>query len=315
MIATGILFQKDRKGHFIPQAKKLQDILMYSLKTEKNKRFNLAELSDWLADYCDSFGFEKNTPKKTKRYKVSREIGALLQPLAELGLISQTGSEGERNVTNESNTLQYTTSGLLLTLILDSFDLERRLEDNRKLYEILQAHHYSNKSSKHQFFLALLKVYHQQNNLDDMTDIVRTVLEKVAYIPVIDLMDIYEIVKIGYFADFKKANLFIQNWKTALENLEPAIRNIFLHDIKLECEARMGDHIDLGDPVLYEEYRFESRGNPQWTALQTRCNKCGIVRNLSYKTSDLMIKNLNNKPLTIKCPSCNNSNCLVIPSL
>lgn len=67
--------------------------------------------------------------------------------------------------------------------------------------------------------------------------------------------------------------------------------------------------------MLYEEYRFELKGNPEETALQARCNICDIVQNLSYMTSDLMIRNLNDKPLTIKCPSCNNVNCLVIPSL
>ena len=315
MLATGILFRRNRKGYFSSHARKLQDILMYSLKIEKIKQFTQTELSDWLADDCNSFDFDRNTPKRYRRDKVSREIGALLQPLVELGLISQTGPKHTRNGTNEFISLQYSTSGLLLALIIDSIDLERRIENNRKIYEILHSHYSSNKSSKHQFILRMLTIYHQQDNLDDMTEIVREALEKVDYIPLSDLMDIYEIVKISYFPYFEKANLFIQNFKTALNNLEPFIKNLFLHGIKLEYEASMANYKGLGDPMLYEEYRFELKGNPEETALQARCNICDIVKNLSYMTSDLMIRNLNDKPLKIKCPSCNNVNCLVIPSL
>jgi hypothetical protein len=284
------------------------------LKIEKNKQFNQKELSDWLANECSSFGFYRNTPKVYRRSKILEKIGVLLQPLVELGLISQTGAQHTGNGTNEFIALQFSTSGLLLALIIDSFDQERRIKNNRKIYEILKSHHSSNKSSKHQFFLALLRVYHHQNNLDDMTEIIRKALGKVAYIPIMDLMDIYEIVKISYFTDLEKANLFLQNWKTALDNLEPSVRDVFLYDIKLDYEARMGDHKDIGNGSLYEKHRFELKGNSEETALQAKCVKCNIVRNLSDKTSSVVTRNFT-LPLRIKCPACNNINCLVIPSL
>ena len=204
LLATGILFQKDRRDRLIHNARILQDILRYSLKIEKNKQFNQKELSVWLADNCNSFDFDRNTPKRYKKDKISREIGMLLEPLLELGLISQSRLERERIGTNESVVLQYTTAGLLLALIIDSVELERRLKDNRKIYEILHSHYSSDKSSKHQFILRMLTIYHQQDNLDDMTEIVRLALEKVDYIPLSDLMDIYEIVKISYFPYFEK---------------------------------------------------------------------------------------------------------------
>lgn len=119
-------------------------------------------------------------------------------------------------------------------------------------------------------------------------------------------------MEVSYFTDLVRANLFLQNWKIALESLEPSVRDVFLHDIKLEYEARMGDHKDL-DPMLYEEYRFELRGNLNETALQAKCIKCNIVQNFSDKTSNVVMRNFN-RPLHIKCPACNNLNCLVIPS-
>jgi hypothetical protein len=320
LLATGVLFQKNKKDRLVRQARILQDILKYSLMIDENKQFNQKELSDWLADNTNSFDFERNTPRKYRRDKVSKEIGSLLEPLVKLGLIRQTWPVIESNANKELILLQYTKAGLLLALIIDSFDLEHRLEDNRKIYEILQTYHSTNKSSKHQFFLNLLKIYHQQDNLDDMTENIRKALEKVDYIPITDLMDIYEIVTVRYFTDLEKAKVFVSNSKSALSNLESSIRGIFLYNIKLEVEAEMGDCKDLGDPILYENYRFELRGNPEETALQARCIICDIVQNLSYKTSNLinlMIRRLNDKPLTltIKCPSCNTFDCLVIPCL
>ena len=128
-----------------------------------------------------------------------------------------------------------------------------------------------------------------------------------------DLMDIYEIVSITYFTDLEKARVFVSNWKSALNNLDPSTKNLFLHDIKLVYEEQMANHKDLGDPLLFEDYRFELRENPEETALQARCIKCDIVQNLSYKTSNLTIRSLNNKPLNIKCPTCGIDNCMVVP--
>lgn len=316
MIATGILFQRDRKGRLKSHSKIFRDILRFSLNLEECNQFSQKELAVWLASNCSAFEFNPGTPTKTKPYKVLREIGPLLGPLVELGLIYQIGSEPEKNGTSEFAIWKYPAAGRLLALIIDSFNLERTIEDNRKIYEILQSHHSSNKSSNHQFFLALLAVYHQQNNLDDMTEIVRKVLENVDYIPVADLMDIYEIVRISYFTDLTKAKLFFHNWETALSILEPSARSVFLYSIKLEYEARMANHKDLGNLRLYEEYRFELRKNWEETALQAKCTntKCNIVTNLSDKTSKIVMRNFN-RPLHIKCPKCSNINSLIIPSL
>lgn len=174
-------------------------------------------------------------------------------------------------------------------------------------------HHSSNKSSKHQFFLQLLTIYYQQDRLDDMTRIIRKALEKVDYVQITDLMDIYEIVSVTYFTDLEKARVFASNWKSALNNLDPSTKNLFLYDMKLVYEERMANHKDLGDPLLFEGYRFELREDPEETALQARCIKCDIVQNLSYKTSNLTIRSLNNKPLNIKCPNCGVDNCMVVP--
>ena len=273
LLATGILFQKNKKDRLVRQASILQDILKYLLKIDENKQFNQKELSDWLADNTNSFDFERNTPRKYRRDKVSMEIGSLLEPLIKLGLISQTWPESESNVKKELILLRYTKAGLLLAHIIDNFDLERRLEDNRKIYEILQTYHSVNKSSKHQFFLNLFKIYYKQDNLDDLTEIIRKALEVADHIPVTDLMDIYEIVTVIYFNDIEKARNFISNWKTALNNLKPSIRNIFLYDIKLECEAKMGDCKDLGDPVLYENYIFDLEGGSRKDSISNKMHR------------------------------------------
>ena len=251
--------------------------------------------------------------RKTNHIKYLSEIGQSLGPLVEIGLIYQIGSEPEKNGTGQFAVYKYSTPGQLLALIIDSIDPEHRIQANHKIYEILQLHHSSNKSSKHQFFLKLLTIYHQQDRLDDLTEIIRKALEKVDYIPVTDLMDIYEIVSVIYFTDLEKAKVFVSNWKSALNTLVPSTKNLFLHDIKLVYEERMANHKDLGDPLLFEGYRFDLRGDPEETALQARCIKCNIVQNLCYKTSNLMIRSLNNKPLNIKCPKCGVDNSMVVP--
>jgi hypothetical protein len=232
-----------------------------------------------------------------------------------MGLICHIGSEAEKNGTSQFAVYRYSTPGRLLALIIDSIDQEHRIQANHKIYEVLQLHHSFNKSSKYQFFLQLLTIYHLQDRLDDMTEIIRKALEKINYIPITDLMDIYEIVTVTYFTDLEKARVFLSNRKSALNNLDPYTKNLFLYDIKLVYEERMANHKDLGDPSLFEDYRFDLRGDPKETALQARCIKCDIVQNLSYKTSDLTIRSLNNKPLGIKCPNpnCGFDNCLVVP--
>ena len=314
MLATGILFHRDRKGRPIRHAKIFQDILRFSLDFEEDNKFNQKELSVWLVNNSNTFEFESRTPTKTKSYKVLREIEPLLRQLIKLGLISQIGLEREKNGTNEFALLKYTAAGRLLALIINNSDLDKRIKDNHKIYDILRTYHSSNKSSGHQFLLQLLTLYHEQDRLDDLTEIVRKILERVAYVPCTDLLDIYEVVGVIYFSNLEKAKVFINNWKTAMNNLEPFLRNLFLYNIKLEYEARMADHRDLGDPILYEEYRFKLRGNSEETALQAKCIRCNIVQNLSDKTSKVVVRDFN-RPLDIKCPSCNNLNCLVIPSL
>jgi hypothetical protein len=322
MLDTGFLFKKNKKRQLSHRAKISRDILRFSLHHEEDTKFNEKELSDWLVSSCNAFEFEPGTPKKNKPYKVLREIGPSLGPLIKMGLIYHIGSEPEKNGTSQFAVYRYSTPGRLLALIIDSNDQEQRIKANHKIYEIIRLHHSSNKSSKHQFFLQLLTIYHQQDRLDDMTEIIRRALEKINYIPITDLIDIYEIVTVTYFTNLEKASVFLSNWKIALNNLEPSIRSIFLLNIKLDFETEMGDCKDLGDPILYENSRFDLREDPDETALQARCNKCDIVQNLSYKTSDLinlMIRRLrlNDKPLTltIKCPSCNAFDCLVIPCL
>jgi hypothetical protein len=113
LLTTGILFRRDRKSRFIPHAKKLQGILMYSFKVEQNIQFDQTELSNWLADNYSFFGFDRNIPKKVKRYKILEEIDLLLEPLINLGLINVT-------IKNGSIVLQYTIAGRLLALIIDS---------------------------------------------------------------------------------------------------------------------------------------------------------------------------------------------------
>ncbi len=313
MLATSFLFKKDKKRQLSRHAKISRDILRFSLYLEEDVKFNEKELSDWLVSNCNVFEFEPGTPKKNKPYKVLSEIGPLLRPLVKMGLIYQIGSEPEKNGTGQFAAYRYSTPGRLLALIIDSIDQEHRIQANHKIYEILQLHHSSNKSSKHQFFLQLLRIYHKQDRLDDMTEIIRKVLERVDYIPITDLMDIYEIMTVIYFIDLEKAKVFVSNWKSALNNLDQSTRNLFLYDIKLVYEERMASHKDLGDLSLFEEYRFELRENQEETALQARCIKCDIIQNLSYKTSNFMIRSLNNKPLSIKCPRCGVDNSMVIP--
>ena len=313
MLATGFLFKRDKKGRPSRHAKISRDILRFSLNLKEDVRFSHKELSDWLVSNCNAFEFELGTPTKNKSYKVLKKIGPLLGQLVKLGLIYQVGSEPEKNGTSEFAVCRYSTQGLLLALIIDSIDREHRIQANHKIYEILRSHHSSNKSSKHQFFLQLLTIYHQQDRLDDMTEIIRKVLERVNHIPITNLTDIYEIVTVTYFTDLEKARFFVSNWKSALNNLDPSAKNLFLYDIKLVYEEWMANHKDLGDPSLFEDYRFDLRGDPEETALQARCIKCDIVQNLSYKTSNLTIRSLNDKPLDIKCPKCGVDNSMVVP--
>ena len=125
--------------------------------------------------------------------------------------------------------------------------------------------------------LQLLTLYHEQDRLDDLTEIVRKILERVAYVPCTDLLDIYEVVGVIYFSNLEKAKVFINNWKTAMNNLEPFLRNLFLYNIKLEYEARMADHRDLGDPILYEEYRFKHHIEVIQKRLHYRQNASDVI--------------------------------------
>jgi hypothetical protein len=313
VLATGFLFKKDKKGRLNRPAKISRDILRFSFDIKEDDKFNEKDLSLWLVSNCKAIEYEPGTPTKNKTYKVLKEIGPSLEPLEEIGLIYQLGSEPEINGTGQFAVYKYSTSGRLLALIIDSIDSEHKIRNNHKIYEILKLHYSSNKSSKRQFYLQLLTIYHQQDRLDDMTEIIIKELEKVDYIPVRDLLDIFEIVTITYFADLDRARVFVSNWKSALNNLDPSTKNLFLYDIKLVYEERMANRKDLGDPLLFEDHRFDLRGKPEETALQARCIKCDIVQNLSYKTSNVIIRSLNDRPLDIRCPICDADNSLVVP--
>jgi hypothetical protein len=313
LLATGILFQKDRRGHLTRHAIILQNILRYSLKIEKNKQINQKELSDWLAHNCSSFEFAPHTPERNKWYKVLKDKDAALglEQLKRLGLIRQIGAL-EGNGTDVFAILQYTDSGRLLALIIDNeYTAHKALKE---IYEILLLYHSSNKSSQYQFALRLLTIYYKQGRLEDLTEVVRNILERVTFVQYTDIRDIYRIIKISYFIDKVKAQVFLDNWKKAMNDLDPITRNLLLHDIKLESEARMADYEDIEEAASYEYHRFELRGNPKELALQGRCTRCSVIQNLSYNTKTFLVS-LNDKPLDIKCPNCGENNCIVIPSL
>jgi hypothetical protein len=142
------------------------------------------------------------------------------------------------------------------------------------------------------------------------------------------------------FKDSENSKLFFRLllWKETVNALDPRTRNVFLHNVKLDCErGLMGE---LKNIRGYEKLRFDALQTPETKVVfECRCSSCpnytpAALNVLDYKErmiyADIKPSKLSDKTyfdylvgiselclgtlvLKVKCPACQTHNSLRIP--
>lgn len=124
-----------------------------------------------------------------------------------------------------------------------------------------------------------------------------------------------ERLDLEYFGDTEKAKLYAKLLLEVLSEIDPNIRQLLFHDIKLQYQEAMRRGIKVYHSD-FERRCFELRDRADRIVLETKCLNCD-----SYFLTDWSIMHyIRRSNLTphiplygVKCSECNHNNCIIVP--
>lgn len=113
-------------------------------------------------------------------------------------------------------------------------------------------------------------------------------------------------VNIKFFHERRNALNYVRTWEEALNELETEVRKLYLYDLKLSIDVKVGKNALT---LEYEKLRLTLLEDVESVALEGYCNKCKqhpvlpmkivqYYRRLTYAFTPL-------KGLAMQCPKCN----------
>jgi hypothetical protein len=321
------IFRKDKIGNYVKRNAKLsQDILSYALviqqeKSNYNKPFYVWDLAQWLMDkhleFRERYQYNpvSNTPSKSRVQYVMDRIRGLLYDLSSLQLLESAGAAHQRRGTGFVEIYKYTSAGYLIALLIESMDLAKKESVANEIYDLLNSDYRASSSSYSYgiFLIAVFKKYKEKGVFTEfLVNVLRNRLDSATTVG-----DLLARLDVLYFDETEKAKMFIDIWFQTLNELEPNVKELLLHDIKLSLQTTMSKRIVVHHKA-YEDRVFELRGRYDRLVLEGKCQNCQSYILMADDIAHYLRRSnlAPNVPLSgVRCIRCDKDNSIIIPLL
>lgn len=204
--------------------------------------------------------------------------------------------------------------GYVIALLIELLELGKRKSISQQIYDIFDSYLKDDTSFYATFYSLLFKKYMQNGIFDEfLIDVLLYRLTQVQGLITKD--NLFASMDLRTFADPKKARIHAKILLDTLDELDPNIRQLLFHDIKLQYQEAMRRRLKIYHRD-FEQRCFELRDQPDVIILEAICLNCDSYLLIDCQTI-YYIKKSNLSPHTpilgIKCSECKQDNCILIP--
>jgi hypothetical protein len=249
------IFKKDENGkYFKGNAELAQKILSYLfvnqvLKSAKSysEPFCDRDLASWLLDNYPEFIDDYQSNQMNHASKVGRVLKRIkntIDDLRDLDLIKCEKVERIIGTTDIINIYSYTFVGQIVALLVELTEPGKRESASQKLYDIFDSQLTTSTSSYAKFYSLLFKKYMQKGVFDEFLNDVflyRLTLEKEP----MTKDNLFASMDLRSFADPRKARFHVDILLEVLNELDPNVRLLLFHDIKLDYHEAMRRKVEV----------------------------------------------------------------------
>jgi hypothetical protein len=322
------IFERDeiRDRKYTKFAIRCQGILEYSIflnenypENKQSPPFTDWEVTGWLVENKKFYDDYKHLSKRktTKANQIAANVGDVketLDELVSLDLVENMGTERASRGNTITHKYRFTEFGYILAWIIKIFGNENRQKASNKIYSIFQSNYEVEPSSYDIFVSKLFKKFKDLGLFEDfVVKQLRKSLESNWNIG--SMRQLLFISNIIDFDDVTNATSYNELREQTLNELEPDVKMLALHNLKLPLEKEM--YMRSKNQSEYEKQRFEVRDKPDKVMLEGICHNCHFVIYVDvYIPYYLKRSHLYpNKFISNKCIQCNKDNCVVIPNV
>lgn len=334
------IFERDQEGHYTKAAIFYQDILRYYFVINPpitgNKWFRLLDLEKWLVKnnlqikeyFQDS---RSHTSPSNKVHIKKEQINRKFEDLISMNLIQKIGQktyESAKKILVRADIYEYTDQGILILLIIrsnndnENVDLALNKAD-KKLYSLgnIYSAIYDTLDSilmkwneppyMNIFYSSLFKKFKLRGSFPKLVQKMYNILNLNKTIT-----NVGELLALTFSSTYSDSNTqreFFELWNQTIKELEPDVRQIVLHQLKLNAELR---YQKMKAPLsrIYEKVRFQYRANFNYIIVGGDCKICGYcdVIPLEYIEYVRSIMDPNSIIKILECKKCKAKDCMII---
>lgn len=319
----------------------LQDLLRYSLEINEvpsriDARFKKRELQKWIIrnnkeilDYYLKLS-KRNTTISNRIHAREARMNDKFETLLHMNLIRPVGTASAEKVKTPVTLYSYTKGGILLALISRTVSLNGVIAITKAdsvinkyqnelgrifqwIYEIFAIAFKANKnpSASEIFYSCLFKQL-------KIRGLIPVLVDRIYFTLVYDnnLLNFVDLLHSSLYSPFfnENSSSFVDAFYDTIESLDPDIKRLVLHQIKIVVENRFR-YILENIPRQYEELRFGLRADYERIAAAGYCNSCDCDQVIALHYLDLKrISLARGQNKNWKCPVCRTES-LTIPGL
>lgn len=339
------LFEKGTDSNYTKDAILCQDILRYYLNANsENNPFSLRKLQHWIIknnrDIVEEYqGSKGHTPIKNRIHAKETRINNKFEILLEIGLVKRAEKidyniQGMQRSLYKSTTIYlYTKAGILLALIIRSINFEKLIkiekdqkqvvsltkeleENNYRIYQLIDSTLPTGDDCPYSniFYKLLYKKINDKGFFNELVSHIIFLCDHSGRL----IRKVHNLLEYGLEFGFLNKEIrkrFSQLENEVLEDLQPEVKDVILHEIKLSVEGRFQQskgHLSRE----YEKQRFRLRSEHTKIVLEGCCEKCKQQTIVSWSYIDYREKwvdadEYNN--IHFDCPKCNTKDGCIIP--
>jgi hypothetical protein len=241
--------------------------------------------------------------------------------LIEVRLLEKKGTQKQTKGTGEISIYSLTQRGREVLLTMQILELEDEIAE-KKLFSFIRDRIdiFNNNLSFIKFISIFTKKAYEKGLFKEYVSMLRQIARSK------DTKDIStyaslisDITSLRFHHSSVLGTKYLELWIETLNEMPPIERNLYLYDVKLLFDTKMGK---MAITREYEDARFRFREEVETIALEGSCNNCHIGKTaivvFHMKIMDYMLQlvNLKDNNIPMTCPNCKSSgNTLIVPNL